>query len=64
MLVNDCIPLTRPIPLCIRRASWPTWVLLPRMTPAVVAVQEADQLEAALLGLGDDLLRCHLGVPR
>ena len=31
---------------------------------AVVAVQEADELEAALLGLGDDLVRCHLGVPR
>jgi hypothetical protein len=31
---------------------------------AVVAVQEADELEAAFLGLGDDLVGCHLGVPR
>src|SRR6186997_1832604 len=27
------MPFTSPIPLCIRRASAPTWVLLPRMTP-------------------------------
>ena len=33
MLVNDCMPLTRPIPLWIRRASDETWVLLPRTTP-------------------------------
>src|SRR6188472_433654 len=32
-LVNDCMPFTSPIPLCIRRASAPMWVLLPRMTP-------------------------------
>src|SRR3954470_4135865 len=33
MLVNDCMPLTSPMPLSIRRASCPTWVLLPRITP-------------------------------
>jgi hypothetical protein len=33
MLVNDCMPFTRPIPLAIRRARAFTWVLLPRMTP-------------------------------
>ena len=32
-LVNDCIPFTRPMPLFMRRASCPTWVLLPRTTP-------------------------------
>src|SRR3954468_278218 len=32
-LVNDCMPFTSPIPLVIRRASCPTWVLLPRITP-------------------------------
>src|SRR5919197_1309805 len=31
--VNDCMPFTSPIPLEIRRASWLTWVLLPRITP-------------------------------
>src|SRR4051794_16686646 len=33
MLENDCIPLTSPMPLSMRRASDETCVLLPRITP-------------------------------
>ena len=58
-LVNDCIPLTRPMPLCIRRASWPTWVLLPRMTPPLSQYRKRTSWSPLLLGLGDDLIGCH-----